>query len=469
MSGVEKFAICSKNVLLEGKLQPALIQIENGKITELADYGRKTSIDSVEDFGEACVIPGLVDSHVHVNEPGRTSWEGFATATQAALAGGITTIADMPLNSDPVTTSLDALLTKIEACTGQLYTDTMLFGGVVPGNVDQLELMIDRGVAGFKCFLIHSGIDDFPNVSEVDLDKAMPVLANHGIPLLVHAELAMDDVDPEFQDINNLLQNCPETAYRHHLLSRPKSMENKAIDMMLRLSTKYKCPVHIVHLSSTDLLLDIASIKKNLPFSVETCPHYLFLEAEKVKDGDTRFKCTPPIREKENKEKLWDGLKSGIIDFVVSDHSPCTLDLKCMDKGDFAKAWGGISSLQFGLPVVWTEANKREIGLEEVVEWMSTKTAKFLGLSEQKGCLEEGFDADLVVFDPFEKFTVEKELIKYKNKFSPYEGEELQGVVKATYLHGRKVFERNGNKLGEIIGSPGGRILQRTSLGAKTK
>ncbi|MBX9689342.1 MAG: allantoinase AllB, partial [Candidatus Obscuribacterales bacterium] len=331
----------------------------------------------------------------------------------------------------------------------KLWVDCAFYGGVVPGNSGELEKMIEMGVAGFKCFLIHSGIDEFPNVSEEDLRKAMPILAKHKIPLLVHAELCGEHE-------HNLEDDWKDPAsYKSFLESRPRRWENQAIEMMIRLCREFKGPVHIVHLSSSDALAAISIVKKDgLPFSIETCPHYLTFEAETIPDADPRFKCAPPIREAENREKLWRGLSAGLIDFVVSDHSPCVPDKKFLSEGDLKRAWGGISSLQFGLPVIWTEAKKRGLELEDLIQWMSARPAKFLGLSQRKGAIKIGMDADLIAFDPDADFEIEKAMIHHKHKVTPYEGRKLKGLVRKTFVRGNLVYENgklSANAKGEQI------------------
>lgn len=446
----------SKNVYTPEGVREAVVVINEGKITDIISPELAHPDCQVEDLHKLCIMPGIIDSHVHVNEPGRTEWEGFRTATRAAAAGGITTIADMPLNCDPVTTSVKALQTKIDALKGKfatndkkargskaksqepeeeekLWVDCAFYGGVVPGNSGELEQMIEMGVAGFKCFLIHSGIDEFPNVTEQDLRQAMPILAKHKIPLLVHAELCQHEEADHWKD---------PRSYKSFLESRPRKWENDAIEMMIRLCREFRGPVHIVHLSSSDALPAISTLKRDgLPFTVETCPHYLTFEAEHIPDGDPRFKCAPPIREAENREKLWRGLTAGLIDFVVSDHSPCVPDKKFLSEGDLKRAWGGISSLQFGLPVIWTEAKKRGLDLSDLSQWMSARPAKFLGLSQRKGAIKVGYDADLIAFDPEADFRIEKDIIQHKHKVTPYEGRQLKGVVRRTYVRGRLIYE----------------------------
>lgn len=442
------FGLYSPRVLTaEGEIE-AVVIIREGKIAELIPPELAHPDCQVEDLSEFVLMAGLIDSHVHVNEPGRTEWEGFETATKAAAAGGITTIADMPLNCDPVTTSLNALNTKLPETTDKLWVDCAFYGGVVPGNSGEIQPLIDAGVVGFKCFLIHSGIDEFPNVTEKDLNEAMPILAKNKIPLLVHAELECGDHPPDWHDAR---------SYQSFLSSRPRRWENEAIDMMIRLCRQHACPVHIVHLSSSDALPAISIAKKDgLPFTVESCPHYLSFAAEQIPDGDTRYKCAPPIREDENREKLWRGLRAGLIDFVVSDHSPCTPNLKHLDSGDLQKAWGGISSLQFGLPVMWSQAKQHGIDLQQMSEWMSLRPAKFLGLSDRKGKIAPGYDADIIAFSPEKDFVINTDIIQHKNKVTPYEGRKLKGVVEKTFVRGRVVYER-----GKLTIAPGGEQLLR--------
>ncbi|MBS2025980.1 MAG: allantoinase AllB, partial [Deltaproteobacteria bacterium] len=374
---------------------------------------------------------GLVDAHVHVNEPGRTEWEGFVTATRAAAAGGITSIVDMPLNCIPVTTTREALRIKRDAIGGLLRVDVAFWGGVIPGNAGELDGLVDDGIAGAKCFLVHSGIDEFPNATEADLRLAMPILARRGVPLLVHAELGEHLVPPPA---------VPPSKYAAWLDSRPRAAEDEAIRFILKLARETGCRVHIVHLSSSDALPIVAQAKADgVRASAETCPHYLTLAAEDVPDGHTEYKCAPPIRERENREKLWAALGAGVLDFVVSDHSPCTPHLKHLESGDFTQAWGGISSVQLGLPLVWTGAHARGIELPTVVRWMSERTAAFAGLA-QKGSIAPGKDADLVVFDPHAEFVVREELIQHRHKLNPYLGRTLRGVVRETILRGETVF-----------------------------
>ena len=440
------FAVTSQRVVTPEGERAAAVLIKGEKILDVVSQYNIPEGCPVEDMGNDVVMPGLVDVHVHINEPGRTEWEGFETATKAAASGGITTLVDMPLNCIPVTTTLDALNSKIASTKNKLFVDCGFYGGLIPGNLNDIEPLARAGVLGFKTFMSHSGIDEFPKITEENIRKALPILAQHGISLLVHAEL----------------ENCIEKTenlqtYKSYLATRPKSWENEAIKLLIQLCREFQTPIHIVHLSSSDVLTEFAQAREEgLPLSIETCPHYLHFTAENIADGDTRFKCTPPIREAKNREKLWQGLQSGTIDFITSDHSPCTPELKKMDEGRFEKAWGGISSLQLTLPVIWTECINKGLSLNQLTNWMCSAPAKFIGMDHQKGQISLGYDADLVCWDPDSTFLVEPAIINFKNKLTPYEGEELFGVVKRTYLRGNKVFES-----GHFVNDPIGKTILR--------
>lgn len=439
-------ALLSQRVVLPDGVQPAAVLIQGEAIAAVLSPHEIPSDAKVLDVGSQVLMPGIVDTHVHVNEPGRTEWEGFETATQAAAAGGITTLVDMPLNSTPVTTTLGALMAKLDAAKGQCWVDVGFWGGVVPGNHEELVPLIHAGVAGFKAFLTHSGIDDFPNATEADLRLAMPILGAHHVPMLVHAEL--DGSAPETEGMD-------PRRYSTFLASRPPSWEVSAIELMIKLCRETGCPVHIVHLSAADALPLVARAKaEGLPFTVETCPHYLVFSSEEIPDGATEFKCTPPIRDSKNRDSLWQGLRDGIIDFVACDHSPCTPGLKLPETGDFMKAWGGISSLQFSLPIVWTHAQERGLGLMDLTRWLSQRTAQFTGYSHKKGKIAVGFDADLVVWDPEASFDVETNLIRHRNLPTPYMGRVLKGVVEKTYLRGSLIYDR-----GKLSQAPIGQFL----------
>lgn len=438
----------SKNVVfvLDNIIKPASILVENEKIVKISNYEDNFNDTTVYDFNESYLMSGIVDTHAHINEPGRTEWEGFVTATKSALAGGITTIIDMPLNSIPATTSLNALNVKKESAKNSCMIDYGFWGGVIPQNEHELESMVNNGVMGFKCFMCPSGVDEFPHVTKSDLDIAMPILTKLNVPLIVHAE-----IESEVH-----CKNQHQNEYQTYLESRPKKWEEDAIKVMIELCEKYKTKTHIVHLSTASILDDIKKVKaKGLPFSVETCPHYLSLICEEIIDGATQFKCAPPIREKENQEKLWEGVKNMIIDFIVSDHSPCTPDLKLFSTGDFIKAWGGIAGLQFSMNVVWTEMKKRGMSVLDLSRLMSFNTAKFIGIENQKGKIDIGNDADFVIFNPNEKFLLKKEDILHRHKVTPYEGRVLEGKVLKTILRGEISFDE-----GKMV-KPNGKFIRR--------
>jgi len=445
----DRFIWRSRRVVLDGSVVPASVLIEGERIGAVLPDGAAAPPDvPVRDFGDRVIAPGLVDCHVHINEPGRTDWEGFTTATRAAAAGGVTTLVDMPLNCIPVTTRRSALEEKLRATAGQLHADVGFWGGVIPGNAGELPGLAEAGALGCKAFLVHSGIDEFPNSTEADLRVAMPVLRALGLPLLAHAELDLGDSDA----------GSEPSRYQGYLRSRPAAWEDAAIALLIRLSRETGCAVHVVHLSSASSLPQIARAKdEGLPLTVETCPHYLCLEAEGIPDGATEFKCAPPIRENANREALWTGLRQGVIDFVVSDHSPCTPALKQRERGDFAAAWGGISSLQLGLPAIWTEAQRRGHDPTDLVKWMSTRPAALAGLGARKGRIAPGLDADLMVWDPAGQWAVEPESLRFRHKISPYLGKRLQGRVEATLLRGHLVYD--GEDLPDLPAGPAGRTL----------
>lgn len=427
---MEHTIITSNRVLTPSGLQKAFVVIENGKIISVINK-LPTSDVQIIDAGDDVVMPGIVDTHVHINEPGRTEWEGFDTATRAALAGGITSLVEMPLNASPVTTNVRAFEKKLQAAQNEIHNNCGFWGGIIPGNENEIEPLIEKGVLGFKAFLTHSGIDEFPNVTEADLRKAMPIIAKHHLPLLVHCELSD----------NNSISKGDNRSYQHYLESRPKKWEDDAVVLMIRLCEEYNCRTHIVHISSANSIASIAAAKqKGLPLTVETCPHYLYFNAEEIPDGRTEYKCAPPIREKENNEQLWQALKACIIDFVVTDHSPAPPAMKEIETGDLMKAWGGIASLQFSLPVLWTAAQKHNATLEEITKWLCERPAQFANL-KTKGKIEKGYDADLVIWNPEEKFIIEENMILHRHKITPYFHETLSGVVKQTFLRGEKIYD----------------------------
>ncbi|TFK46625.1 allantoinase [Heliocybe sulcata] len=436
-----------QNVLLPGHDAPvpATIEIDKstGKITEVkpgtagrASYSPLGDGDFI-DAGSKLIIPGLVDAHVHLNEPGRTDWEGFYTGTRAAASGGVTTLVDMPLNSIPPTTTVANLEVKRNAAKGQCWTDVAFWGGVIPGNEDDLTPLVEAGVKGFKCFLIESGVEaslEFPCVAEGDVVKAMNKLQGLPTVLQFHAELGDPPSAPS---------SCNPRAYTTYLSTRPPALELSAIELITSLQSLHPSPrCHIVHLSAASALPLVRAAKaKGLNLTVETCFHYLCLAAESVGEGHVEFKCCPPIREEANREALWAALKDGTIDMVVSDHSPCVAELKKPQEGDLLGAWGGVSTLGLGLSALWTEGRKRGVSAAQVVRWMSKRTAAHAGLADRKGAIRVGHDADLVIWDPEAEFTVTKESLNFKNKMSPYEGMKMTGRVERTYLRGQLVYD----------------------------
>jgi len=429
----------SARVVLPEGIGPATVLVDGDRIADIVLEPR--ALPGALDFGNSVIGPGLVDCHVHVNEPGRTEWEGFETATRAAAAGGVTTLVDMPLNSLPVTTTAAALSQKLAASKDKCFVDVGFWGGVVPGNAPALRDLAAGGVLGCKAFLVHSGIDEFPNTTEADLREAMPVLRDAGLPLLAHAEL----------DLGAEVQVSDRRSYQRYLDSRPKLWEDEAIRLLVKLCRETRCPVHIVHLSSAGSVPTLRAAKaEGLPITVETCPHYLCLEAESIPDGATLYKCAPPIREHENREGLWRALLDGVIDFVITDHSPCTPALKLADRGDFDGAWVGVASLQIGLPAVCAEARRRGADLRALFRWMSAAPAKFAGISAKKGQIATGRDADLLVFDPEAKLTVEADDLFFRHKVSPYLGRALEGVVQHTVLRGKCVYDGRRHPEGPV-------------------
>ncbi len=432
-----------RQVLTTAGIAAREVGIRGGVIAAIAPLGTGFSgREVIELADDETLLPGLVDTHVHVNEPGRTEWEGFASATRAAAAGGVTTIIDMPLNSIPPTTTVAALLLKREVAEDQVFVDVGFWGGAVPGNKHDLRPLHDEGVFGFKCFLLHSGVDEFPQLEAGEMEEDMAELESFGSLLIVHAE------DP------HTIEHAPHPGggrYATFLASRPRSAENKAIAEVIERARRTGARAHIVHLSSSDALPMIAAAKRDgVRLTVETCPHYLTLTAEEIPDGATAYKCCPPIREAANRELLWAGLQDGTIDCIVSDHSPSPLDLKDLENGDFAAAWGGVSSLQLGLSLIWTEARRRGIALEQVLWWMAVMPAQLAGLGN-KGRLAPGYDADFAVFAPDEAYVVDAAKLKHKNPVTPYDGKALSGVVRQTYLRGTLVDGR----------TPTGKLVRR--------
>jgi allantoinase len=432
-----------QNVSCGDHFAPREVGVRNGRIVAIEPLGAGLVGREVVELAEdEHLLPGLVDTHVHINEPGRTEWEGFASATRAAAAGGVTTVLDMPLNSVPATVNVPALEYKRLFAQNNVFVDVGFWGGAIPGNKPHLRELHDDGVFGFKCFLLHSGVDEFPHLEADEMEEDLAEIKTFDSLMIVHAEdsRAIDRAPHPEGDV-----------YENFLRSRPRGAENLAIAEVIERTRWTGARSHILHLSSSDALPMIATAKADgLDITVETCPHYLTLLAEEVPNGATAFKCCPPVREVGNRELLWQGLIDGTIDFVVSDHSPSTLDLKDLDNGDFGVAWGGVSSLQLGLSLIWTEARRRGVSLGRVVEWMSTKPAQRAGL-RSKGRLSLGYDADLVVFAPDDAFVVDAGKLHHKNPITPYQGKALSGKVRRTYLRGSAVDFR----------TPTGRLVRR--------
>ncbi len=429
--------ISSRRVVTPAGIGPATVVVVDGKIEAVTAYDEADAgIRGRLDFGDAVVLPGLVDTHVHINEPGRTEWEGFHSATAAAAAGGVTTLVDMPLNSSPVTTTIEALAAKAAAAEGACSVDYGFWGGVVPGNAGELEGLHDAGVLGFKTFLVPSGIDDFPRTAKEDLERAMPILAERGVPLLVHAELP-----GPIEAATAGLASGSDSIYRRYLDTRPRSAEVAAVELVTHLAGIYGGPVHIVHVSTAEVgpVLEEARAR-GVAVTAETCPHYLTFDAESIPEGATEYKCAPPIRDAVNRQLLWHLVESGTLDLIVTDHSPCPPVLKCLGSGDFMAAWGGIASLELSLSAVWTEAAGRGNDLSDVVRWMCEGPARLAGLHHTKGRIASGYDADLVVFDPDAESLVVPESLYQRHAVTPYAGRTLRGRVLRTFLRGREIY-----------------------------
>jgi allantoinase len=442
LAGFDSVFRARRLVTVEGE-RSGWVGVSGGRIAAVAPLeagleGRRV----VEVADDAVLLPGLVDTHVHVNEPGRTEWEGFATATRAAAHGGVTTIVDMPLNSVPPTVDVAALEVKRKSAEGQCFVDVGFWGGAIPGNLGELAALHDAGVFGFKCFLLHSGVDEFPPLHPEDLGAYLETLRGFDGLLIVHAE--------DSQAIDQA-PSCSGGHYLDFLASRPRSAENLAVAHVVEAARATGARAHILHLSSSEALPTLAGARRQgVRVTAETCPHYLALSAEEIPDGATQFKCCPPIREAANRELLWRGLADGTIDLVVSDHSPCLPELKRFDSGDFGVAWGGISSLEIGLPVVWTEARRRGFGLADVARWMAERPAGLVGLG-RKGRIAPGYDADLCVFAPDEPVVVDPRRLHHKHPVTPYGGRPLLGAVRGTWLRGQELD-------GDV---PRGRLLTR--------
>ena len=440
-------AFLSRRVVTPDAVRPAALLVKGDRIHSVVTPDQIPPQTEIHDFGDAAILPGLVDSHVHINDPGRAEWEGFETATRAAAAGGYTMLVDMPLNCLPATTNPAALEAKRAAANGRCRVDWMAWGGVVADNPLDIEPLARAGVPGFKCFLVHPGIDGFTMVTEQQLRTALPHVARTGLPLLAHAELPAP-IDAATAN----LANADWSLYETYVQSRPEEAELSAIRMLLFLCREFKFRLHIVHLSASTALPELrAARSEGLPVSVETCPHYLHLTAEKISKGATLFKCAPPIRSRENCEQLWQGLRDGTIDLVATDHSPCPSEMKRLAEGNFRTAWGGIASLSIALPLMYTEASNRGFSLTDIARWMSEAPANLAGCHSRKGRLAAEYDADFVILDTENEFVVSENRLHYRHPVSPYLGEKLRGVVKATYLRGRKVFSD-----GQFPGDPTG-------------
>jgi allantoinase len=433
-------AFVSNRVVTPTGTRPGALLVEGGRILAVCSRAEIPIGAAVEELEDLAILPGLVDTHVHINEPGRTEWEGFRTATRAAAAGGYTALVDMPLNCLPETTTVEALEAKRAAAAGQCLVDWMSWGGAVADNQAHILPLARAGVPGFKCFLIYPGCDGFTMIDQQQLEASLPAIAESGLPLLVHAELA----GPIGEAMAGL-RDADWRQYATHLASRPDAAELEAIRLMLRLCREYGFRLHIVHLATAQALEELRAARaEGLPVSVETCPHYLHAAAEEIADGATLWRCAPPIRGRENRERLWEGLREGVIDMVVTDHSPCPPAMKRLEEGRFDLAWGGIASLSVALPVVWTDAVRRGFSLDAIAQWMSAAPAALAGISKQAGRLEAGREANFVVFDPDAEFTVAAEALHFRHAVSPYLGERLHGAVRTTYLRGEAVFSAHG-------------------------
>jgi allantoinase len=439
--------IRSKRVVLPDTVKPAAVHVADGHITRIGEYDDTPTYDKVIELGELVLSPGIVDTHVHINEPGRTEWEGFETATRAAAAGGATTIVDMPLNSIPATTSIAGLDAKRAAAEGRCAIDVAFWGGIVPGNQAQIEPLIDAGVCGFKCFLVPSGVDEFQQVGEDELRTVLPILARRNVPLLVHAEapdiIAAHAVDPAGAGVRG-------GVYETYLATRPPEAEVEAIRMVVRLAEEFAVLTHIVHVAAAGAVEELARAQASgVPITGETCPHYLTFSADRIEDGATAFKCAPPIREAIHQDVLWSALRHGTLGLVVTDHSPAPPALKT--PGDFLRAWGGIASLELALAAVWSGAAARGFGLTDLAHWMSAAPAALAGLSDRKGAIAVGRDADLVAWDPDAEFVVDPCTLQQRHKETPYSGLRLRGIVRKTFLRGRIVNDADTGPWGRLL------------------
>ena len=444
-----------RRVVTPEGVRPAAIHIRGGRIERVAPFEEAPKGSQVIEGGTSVVMPGIVDTHVHVDEPGRTEWEGFVSATRAAAAGGVTTIVDMPLNSIPATTTRAALLEKVLASDGQCHVDVGFWGGIVPANAgdgSEIAAMLAGGALGFKAFLVPSGVDEFPAVGEADLRKAMVELARRGAVLLAHAELpgpiaAVGDVW-DGADAVELRE------YGRWLRSRPAEAEVEAVEMLIRLARETRCKVHVVHLAAAAALPALRAARaEGLPITVETCPHYLTFCAEEIPDGAVAFKCAPPIRARADREALWEALRAREIDLIASDHSPCPPEMKGLEAGDFRAAWGGISSLQVTMPAVWSAARERGFSVTDVAAWMCAAPARLAGLADRKGSIAAGRDADLVIWEPEVRWTIHPANLQHRHKITPYAGRTPFGLIRYTLLRGETIYH-DGSLLDRPIGRP---------------
>jgi allantoinase len=450
-------ALRSTRVLTADGLKPATLIVNGEKIAEVSAWDDIADPAEIHDFGDLILLPGLVDSHVHINDPGR-DWEGFETATRAAAAGGVTTLVDMPLNCVPETVTAEALEAKRTAARSNAWVDWAAWGGVVRGNAAELPALAQAGVPGFKCFMIHSGIDGFAWVNECDLRLALDKLRRTGLPLLVHAEVA-EPIETATAALNQAGANWRK--YSTYLSSRPDDAEVDAIKLLIRLAREYQTPIHVVHLSSAKALPILSEARSHgVRLTVETCAHYLWFAAEQIPDGATEFKCAPPIRDSANRERLWEALESGLIDLVATDHSPCPPAMKRREEGRWDLAWGGIASLGLALPELWTAMRERGLSTADAAaraaKWIAARPAHLAGVIGQKGTIAVGADADIVVFDPDATWTVTQDDLHFRHRISPYLGAKLRGCVQETWLRGERIFSA-----GHFNGDPRGRELVR--------
>lgn len=441
-----RFALASSRVVTPEEVRAAAVIIDGGRIEAVLRREDVPAGVPVEDMGDLVISPGVIDAHVHVNEPGRTEWEGFETATRAAAAGGVTTIVDMPLNSSPVTTTVAALEAKRQSAAGKCWVDVGFYGGLVSGNLEHIEPLLDAGVCGVKAFMCDSGLDEFPAATEADMRTALPTLARRRVPLLVHAELVDDAWTPQ-----------SARTYHEWEMMRPESYECHAVWLLESLCREFMAPVHVVHLSSGSNVGIFSKAKEQgIPLTVETCPHYLHFCSEDLEHADTRFKCAPPIRRKADRDWLWQSLVAGAIDMIGSDHSPCPPEMKCLDSNDWQKAWGGISSIQLTLSIVWRGLRGRQVPLNRLAEWLSVNPARLIGLADRKGRITAGWDADFCVWDPDEEWTVVGAELHHRHKLTPYDSETLGGRVKRTYVRGQLAYDEGEFPAGAI-----GELLRR--------